>query len=888
MGTRVKEKWRRYERVHEGDVESELRDELAFHVEMRAEALRAAGMPDDAARREAERSLGDMQSVVTQCRDEAERTWRRRRAREEIMGLMRDGLHAVRGLRRRPLFFGAACATLALGIGATTAVYSMVDAVLLAPLPYGDPDRLVVIRTIDGEGEERPLAREARERLREAGSAYAGIAAWGGGSRIMSGAGEPEEIDIIQAEHNLFNLLGARPAHGALFNADHRAEGGDPRVVLLSWTLFQQRFGGDPGVIGRTIDLNERPHVIRGVMPPGFEFPVGSGAQAWTPLVHAPIDDDLRFVPVENAVARLAPDVGIERAGIETSEVVARVAVEGTDPWGAPVMLDDRPWSARVVPVHEAMLVSDRALMLLLGAVGVLLAIACANVANLFLVRASERRGELAVRAALGGSRRDLARPAIVEVGIVCICAAAVGLILAHWAVLALASLDPGGLPRWHGIDLNARAWLVGSLATGLAAVLCSLAPALTAAGTSPGSAIDGGARSTSSPGRVRLRDAIVAAEIGLVFVLLVGAGLLLRSFAAVRNVDAGYEVDSVVTARVILPPSRYPRPGTAAVQFFTDALTQVRAHPAVVTAGAVSAVPMSDGGTRMGGELASPVTGRVATGGKLLFATPDYFTALGVALRGRDFAATDRMGAPRVAIFNESMARHMFPGEDALGRRFTAGPGEWEVIGVVPDIHYDGPEQTPAPTYYAPYAQFTWLPGMVFAVRTVGDASMFGRILVSIIREIDPAMPVADVRTLDQNLSRVLARRRFDLVMLTSIALTGLGLAAVGVFGVMAHAVAQRRQELGIRQALGANAGDIVALVLRHMLTITTLGVAGGALLAIVSVRALRTVLFGVEPVDPIAFALATCTVAVVGLLAALVPARRATRVDPVVTLRS
>jgi predicted permease len=890
-------KWRRHRRVHERDVESEVRDELAFHVEMRTEALRAAGLGEEAARREAERRLGDLSYVRAQCQAEAVRRWRKRRLREGVMSIVRDCGHAVRGLVRRPGFMVGACATLALGIGATTAVYSMVDAVLLAPLPYDDPDRLVVVRTVDSKLEEQPVAREAKERISAAGGAFAAITHYVSGSWILNGGGgEPEEIEVLRAEHNLFDVLGALPVLGRGFGEEHRADGGEGAAVLLSWSLWQRRFDGDPSVVGRTIELRERPHEIIGVMPAGFEFPVGSNVQVWVPLIHAPIDDRLRHTPVWDAVARLAPNADVAQATSQASTIIAQVAETGTDAFGEPIMQGyvgggaasaGRAWSALVVPVREAMLVSDRALVLLLAAVGLLLAVACANVGNLFLVRGSERRAELAVRAALGGSRLDLAMPAMLEVAIVCAAAAALGLLSAYWAVTVLAGLDPGDLPRWDGMAVNGRAWAAAALATAIAALLCALAPARAAAQTSAGDVLRAATWSTDSPGRLQLRDAIIAFEVGLVFVLLAGSGLLLRSFAEVRGVDTGYELESVLTARVVLSASRYPRAGSATV-FYDNVLERLRAHPAVLAAAAVSAVPMSESGTEMTGELTSPVTGLGAADGILLFATPGWFETVGIPVRGRDFDAGDRSGAPRVTIFNESMARHMYPGQDALGQRFHSGPGEWEVIGIVPDIRYDGPEQDPVPTYYAPQAQFGWLSGMVIAVRTRGPAAPFSRTFVDIIHALDAAMPVADVRTLDQNLSRALARRRFDSFILAAIAIAALSLAAVGVFSVTAHAVAQRWHEFGIRQALGARAGNVAGLVLRRTLRIAAVGLIGGTLAALVLLRALRALLFGVTPTDPLTFAVTACTVGAVALLAALVPALRATRVDPAVSLRA
>src|SRR5690606_25698993 len=368
---------------------------------------------------------------------------------------------------------------------------------------------------------------------------------------------------------------------------------------------------------------------------------------------------------------------------------------------------------------------------------------------------------------------------------------------------------------------------------------------------------------------RLRLRDGIVALQVGLVFVLLVGAGLLLRSFAEVRAVDTGYEMESVITGRVVLPAQRYTRNGpTSVTVFFDNLIGRLRADPRVITAAAASLAPLSSDGTELTGELESPVTGLTATTGRLVFATPGWFETLGVPIRGRDFDERDRQGAPRVAILNESMARHMYPGQDALGQRFRSGPGEWEVIGIVPDVHYDGPEQDPVPTYYAPHAQFNWLAGMIIAVRTRGPAAPFGRTLTEIVHDIDPALPVADVRTLEQSMSHVLARRRFDSFILGSIAGAALLLAAVGVFSVTAHAVAQRRHELGVRQALGARAADIARLVLGRTLRITSIGVVAGAVAAFVLVRALRAVVFGVEPTDPLTFALAAAVVAIVGFL--------------------
>jgi putative ABC transport system permease protein len=763
--------------------------------------------------------------------------------------------------------------TLALGIGATSAIFTVVNSVLLRPLPFHDPKNLFVVLPAQANG--TPLRftsmsdRELDTYQRERGS-IEHIAGVRGGMATMLGAGEPASVLTRSVTPNFWPLLGTQPALGRVFTADERD------VVVLSDRLWHSRFGANPSALGRSIQLDGKSFVVAGVMPPAFDYPADT--ELWMPLVLRPQERGNSSLQV---IARPRAGVTQAQAQSDLSAVAAR-QTNGRQ-------------SVRLISLHERIVGNAKlSLWVLFGAVGFLLLIACVNVANLLVARGARRANEFATRAALGASRWRLTRQLIVESLVLSTLGSALGLLVAAWGRSALIAIAPvARLPRLSEIQIDG--WVLGFtvVMAALTGVLFGLAPALQLSRAGLHESIKRG--STRLAGS-RLRGALVVAEIALTLVLLTGAGLLIRSFVKLRSVPTGFESQNVLTMAVSLPDNTY-KDRTQILGFHREMLARIAPLPGVTAAGAVNWLPF--GGMLISGDFYPE--GRPGAKSPFNVTKPcvsnDYFRAMGIRLlRGRFFNDQDRQDAPGVAIIGESVARNVWPGEDPIGKRLTLEdkpkPEEWlTVVGVVEDVQQTDLSKEPPRAVYQPLPQTKrafFLSNMAYIVRTSGDPRLVAGLLRERLREVDPNQPVMSMSTMQDLLANSVAEPRFQSSVLGAFAFAALALAMVGIYGVMSYAVAGRTREIGIRMALGAERRNVLALVLRQSAVLVILGITLGLGGAFAATRVLHDLLFEVKPTDPLTFAAVAGLLAVVGLGAALVPARTATRVDPVTALRS
>jgi putative ABC transport system permease protein len=812
-----------------------------------------------------------------------------RQGRTPMETFLQDLRYAARTLTRTPGFTAIAIATLALGIGATTAIWSLVDAVLLRPLPFTEPERLAAVWMSGGSGGERyPMSVADLRDWRARNRAFARVSAFVETRFALTGAGEPELLSGAWVTSNFFATLGVRSLLGrAPQLEDDRSEA--DAVVVLSHGLWRRRFGADPRVVGRTISLDGTPCTVLGVMPAEVAFPPGSygPVEIWTVLKDAP--PPRRGPYFLNGVARLAPGVTLEKAQAELA-VIGR-AVERDNP------LSNAGATFAAAPLADDLVGAVRpALLVLLGAVGFVLLIAAANVANLLLVRAAGREREMAVRAALGAGRSRLARQLLTESVLLAAAGAAAGLLLAWWGVELLPRLAPAALPRLDRVALDGRVLgftVLLTLATGL---LFGLAPALQGSRRDLHGGLKEGSRSSESHGRRRLRRLVVASEVAAALVLLVGAGLLLASYWRLQGTSAGIRPEGVWMTQVELPSARYEE-DRQVIAFYRELLARIEALPGVRSAGVGISLPphmltMTDGFTPEGHTVPP---GRSAPLAVLDFVSPGYFQTLGVPLlAGRPFGPADREGAPGVAVVNQTLARRYFP-KGAVGRRLKIGGPErpdnpWlEIVGVVADVKYGGLAAPAEPAYYLPTGQLA-SHGMRLVVRADGGdaaAGLAARVRQT-IRGLDRDLPVEAVRPLSGLVAESIAAPRLRTQLIGAFGALALVLAAIGIYGVLAYTVAQRTRELGVRMALGAGRGGVIRLVLGELLGVVLGGLAVGLAAAFALTRLLRGLLFEIAPTDPRIFAGVPLLLAVCALLAAYLPARRAAEVEPVVALRS
>ena len=805
---------------------------------------------------------------------------------------------ALRTLIRTPAFTLTAILTLALGIGANTAMFSVVNAVLLRPLPFADPNRLVFVfsqNTQRSAGQMRVSPLDFTDWQREARS-FDALAAHVGTGFSFSGDDTAPELAIGQlVTQDFFRALGVRPVVGRLFVADEFTPGRD-HAILLSEGLWQRRYGGDRTVVGRTVTINGRPYAIAGVMPRSFSYPTDR-YQLWAPLSLVSPPDGLpvnRNTHYLRVIARLKAGVAPSQAQAEMTAIADRLASQYPD--------TNRALGARVLPLRDQVIGDVRtALLVLLGAVGFVVLIACGNVTNLLLARATGRQRELAIRAALGAGNARLVRHLFTETAVLYAAGAIAAIVVASWALALVASLKPADIPRLADATIDGTVLSVTSLIALLTALVFGLAPAMHGACTDVSDALKSGARTSgASRGRQRLRAGLVVGQLALSMVLLVGAGLAIRSFMRLTHVDPGFDADGQLTFGLVMPAARYP--GAAEMRSFQSRLlADLAAAPAVRNAGATTHLPFSgqnlENGFTVDGFVVPP-DGEGPVGG-LRGIAGDYFAALGIPLkRGRAFTADDREGMPLVAIVNDTFARRYWPGQNAIGKRLRfGGPSSqdpWRVVvGVAGDVKHMGPAEETRPEVDLPFAQLdpgfmtTWARGPTIVLRGSLPVANLTSIARERVNAADATMPLINVQTMAELASDVVSQPRFRTVLLGAFAALALALATIGVFGVLSYFVSERAAEIGVRMALGAQPVDVVRMVVGKAVALAIVGMSIGLIAAVPLSRAMRALLFEAPPFDVVTFAIVGLGLVAVAALASYWPARRAARVDPVTALR-
>ncbi len=815
--------------------------------------------------------------------------------------LLNDLRYALRTLRQRPGFTALTVLTLALGIGATSAIFSVVNGVLLRPLPYQDPDGIKLIHTRLDNTPGRELSLPEYFDLREQSRAFTKVAAFANGSLTLTGSGAPERLEAGYVSADAFPLVGVAPARGRGFAADDDLPGRPP-VVILSDGLWRRRFAADPGIIGRTLIFDDAPTTVVGIMPPGFQLPThytGTGMQLWTLLQLDPaIDRSERGWHWLTVMGRLRPGGDVAGAARETASLGAAMLQRYPGEY-------DADFTMSFSPAMEALVGNIRPVILvLMGAVGLLLLIACANVASLFLARAEARQREIAVRAALGARAGRIVRQLLTESGVLAIAGGLLGLLLAMWGVRALVAAAPPTLPRLETIGIDGRVLAFTVLVTLTTGILFGLAPALQSARPDlSGALTEGGRGGSASARRQRFRRGLVVSQIALALMLVAAAGLLIQSFARLRGVNPGFDPERLLSARVELSPVRY-RTNEEIRSFYRRLVARLEAIPGVRSAAVVKALPMTqlelgDWSFVREGMYSLPVKPSEWNLAYWQTMSPGYFETMRIpVLQGRGIGATDRIGSPGVAVINRTLARQVWPSGDALGQRILMGGGStdsvWRtVVGVVGDVRHRGLDAEPRPEIYLPHAQFpagtgTPLRTLRIALRTEGEPTALAGALRAAVSELDADLPVVELQTMDEALGAWAAERRLTMTLVAGFALLALALGAVGVYGVMAHLVVQRTREIGIRIALGAMPREILGLVLSQGAWLAGLGIAAGLLGAMAATRLLTSLLFGVEPTDPATFVVTAAALALVAAVASILPALRAVRTDPVDALRA
>jgi putative ABC transport system permease protein len=800
-----------------------------------------------------------------------------------------DLRYAVRLMIKNPAFTLIAIITLALGIGANTAIFTVVNAVLLRPLGFRDPSRLVIA----AEKSQYPTISTSYENYvdwRDQSHSFESLEATRGATITLTGDGEPERLNSRYATAGLFPLLGVSAVAGRTFHPDEDRAGGPP-VVLLSYGLWQRRFGGAPDTVGRSITLDSHPYTIVGILPKGFELMQPADVfLPFTPWAQT-LPDDRNWHPGIIAIGRLKPGVTREQARTEMVGITKRLEEQ--------YPIYNTGTSADVVGLQDRLVENVRpALLLLLGAVGFVLLIACVNVANLLLARAASRSREVAIRTSMGASRWRVVRGLLTESVLISVIGGACGLMVASASLGPLLRLAEGSVPQVFTVSLDRSVLLFTFLVSVITGLIFGIVPALRTTKLDLRETLNEGSRgSTSGPGQHRLRGVLVATEIALAMLLLIGSGLLLRSFSRLQEVSPGFRPDHLLVADLPLSQNAYAKPEQR-FQFFDRVIERASALPGVRSVGAASFLPVSGGG----GLINFNIEGRppktphdyLAAGYRTI--TPQYMETLNVPLlQGRNIAIGDTEKAPAVVVINATMARTYFPGENPLGKRMQIGatPDKdvpyMEIVGVVGDVH-QGLDSDPKAEMYLPYKQAdALLPVFQLSIvlRTAGEPHAQAAALRSALGEIDPNQPLVKIRTMDENMAASVTEPRFRTWLIGIFAGLALVLAAVGIYGVMSYSVTQRTNEIGIRVTLGAQANDVFRIVVGEGMRLALLGVAVGVVAALISTRVLRTFLYGISAVDPVTFVATALLLTMVAVAASYFPARRATRVDPMVALR-
>src|SRR5262252_175629 len=867
--------------------ESVLRDieeELRVHVEMETETNIRRGMPPNEARAAALKSFGNVGRNTELGYDIRGGGW--------LETLRQDLRFGARMLLKQPGFSLIALLTLALGIGANTAIFSVVNAVLLRPLPYREAERIVAIQELSKEGERKMVTPANFLDWRAQQTTFASLAAISTRRANLALTAEAERIDLAVVSANFFDVFGLRAERGRLFAAADEQAGHAP-VVVVSHSLWQSRFGGANDLVGRNVTIDGKSYTVVGIAPQGFQYP--GETEAWLPPLRLAPESNERMDVTQvrgfgylSAVALLKPGVSLAQAAGEMETITARLRRQYPD--------TNNPRFNRVVSLRKHLVgETDTMLWLLFGAVCFVLLIACANVANLSLVRAAARQKEMAIRAALGASRGRVIGQLLTESTLLAVAGGALGWMLAVWGVELMTRLLPRDFPRLREISLDWRVLLFTLLASVSTGILFGLAPAWQSAKTDVHETLKESARGATGGWRQRrLRHLLIVAEIALSLVLLVGAGLMLRSFMHLQSVSAGFTPQQVLTARLSPAGAAY-RADPAYISYFRRVIERVSLIPGIEAVGAINTLPLSWGPTAEyrieGRPLLTPDKWPEA---EYRTVSSDYFRALSIPImQGRAFNERDNEAAPQVMIVNQALARRDFPGENPVGKRINLGatdrtgqPVWFEIVGVAANVRSPELTEESQPEFYLSGLQDTF-DEMSLVIRATVEPASLASAVRQAAAEVDKTQPVSNLTTMEAFVNEAYARPRFNLVLLGLFGGLALLLSAAGIYGVMAYGVAQRNNELGLRLALGAQPRDVMNLILRQGLRLISVGLVLGLVSALALTRLMKSLLFGVNATDAVTFAAVTLLLLVVALLACLIPARRATRVDPLATLR-
>jgi len=859
-------------------IDADLSEEVRSYVELLTEEKMKEGMNEAEARRAALLELGGLEQVKERVRES--------RVGFGVETVLADLRYASRSLSKRRAFTATAIAALALGIGANAAIFSVIDGVLLRSFDYANPDRLVALweRFAQNPDHRNVVSPANLFDWQKRSRSFETIAAVWDARLNFTGSGEPIEVQAQLVSTAFFPTLGVQPVIGRWFNPSEDVPGGNS-VAVLSHRFWRERFGANPAVVGRQVTISGRPSTIVGVMPPGFHF-LNEQVQVWKPLgLDTALDYRKTSGRFLRCVGRLAPGVSVEQAQSELSVIAAQLEQEYPD--------YNKGFGVWLVPMREQIVGEIRPILLvLIAAVAFVLLIACANVANLLLARAASRRRELALRAALGATRKRLIRQLLTESVLLALGGGAVGIALAYWAVELLIAFGPESIPRLQEVGIDLRALLFTVAISVLTGVGFGLVPAIQASRTDVNDALKDGSRG-STGGQSKLRNVFVVLEVSLALVLLVGAGLMIRSFVQLHQIKSGFDTDRVLTMRVQLPTAKY-REDEQRVAFFNRAQERIATLPGVRTIGAINFLPLNGLASSTSFDIVGrpPAEPGQAPNTEVRVISGAYFATMGIpVLQGRAFDEHDGAKS-RVILVNETFASRYFPNENPIGKRVIirwASVGESpvdEITGVAGNVRETALEHESNPTIYWPLMREPY-PFMNLVVRSAIDPMQLAASIEKEIRGMDPDQPVADVRTLDAVVAKAIARPRFDTFLLGIFAIVALILASVGLYGVMNYSTTQRTHEIGIRMALGASRSQIMRLVLGDGMSLTFIGILLGLAGSVALTRVMESFLFDVSPTDAMTFVGVSLLLAAVSLLAAYLPARKATRLDPTIALR-